>query len=50
VNLNARSGRGSNDAAMQVLKPGTKITVVKRAGSWAQIRTTEGLLLCSTAI
>lgn len=29
---------------MQVLKPGTKITVVKREGSWTQIRTTERLL------
>jgi len=45
VNLNARSGPGSNYATRQVLKPGSKITVVKQQGSWAQIKTTEGLLL-----
>ncbi len=45
VNLNARSGPGSHYATKKVLAPGTRLSVIRQQGNWAQVRTTEGLLL-----
>ncbi|WP_165937589.1 SH3 domain-containing protein [Antarcticimicrobium sediminis] len=45
VNLNARSGPGSHYAAKRVLAPGTRLSVIQQRGDWAQVQTTEGLLL-----
>lgn len=45
VNLNARSGPGSHFAAKKVLAPGTRLSVIQQRGDWAQVKTTEGLLL-----
>ncbi|MDX2485420.1 MAG: SH3 domain-containing protein [Pseudodonghicola sp.] len=45
VNLNARTGPGSHYATKKVLTPGTRLSVIRQQGDWAQVQTTEGLLL-----
>ncbi|PZX13986.1 SH3 domain-containing protein [Celeribacter halophilus] len=45
VTLNARSGPGTKFGKIAAFKPGTKLSVVKRQGKWAQVRTDAGKLL-----
>ncbi|MDK3018460.1 SH3 domain-containing protein [Pseudodonghicola flavimaris] len=45
VTLNARGGPGTRYVAYQMLRPGTRVTMINRLGDWAQVRTPEGALL-----
>ncbi len=45
VTLNARSGPGAKFGKVAAFKPGTKLSVVKRQGDWAQVKTDTGKLL-----
>ncbi|MBU2890758.1 SH3 domain-containing protein [Celeribacter halophilus] len=45
VTLNARSGPGTKFGKIAAFQPGTKLSVVKRQGDWAQVKTDAGKLL-----
>lgn len=45
VTLNGRQGPGTNFGKIQSLKSGTSLSLVKKEGDWAQVKTPEGTLL-----
>lgn len=45
VTLNGRKGPGTGYGKMAAIPAGTSLTLVKRQGDWAQVKSSEGVLL-----